>query len=357
MAVYIIAGTPGRRWPRSCWSPASAPPSRRPTPPSCSTPLPQSCSAASACSAAGAASSVPCMGALLLTALINGLTLVGVSEFYQPLSVGIVVVLAALLIEVPEMTTTISRPAARNQSSTNGPAHRQGVSLSFGAVKALREVDLTLRRGEITALVGDNGAGKSTLVRCMSGIHRPDGGQITFDGRRGRLPRPRRRPRGRHRDRAPEPRARRRPHRLAEPVPQPREDGRFVPVPAARPPRHETRSRPDGRRLWPSTCPQSRRGSAGCPAASARPYPSVAQPVSARKLVIMDEPTAALGVQETAKVEELIRKLRDDGHAVLLISHNFEQVLRLRPGLGHAGRTLRRRAPHRRDRRARRSSA
>jgi len=46
-------------------------------------------------------------------------------------------------------------------------------------------------------------------------------------------------------------------------------------------------------------------------------------------LVIMDEPTAALGVQETAKVEELIRKLRDDGHAVLLISHNFEQVLRL----------------------------
>jgi D-xylose transport system ATP-binding protein len=43
----------------------------------------------------------------------------------------------------------------------------------------------------------------------------------------------------------------------------------------------------------------------------------------------MDEPTAALGVQETAKVEELIRKLRHDGHAVLLISHNFEQVMRL----------------------------
>ena len=58
----------------------------------------------------------------------------------------------------------------------------KGVSLSFGAVKALREVDLTLRRGEITALVGDNGAGKSTLVRCMSGIHRPNAGQITFDG-------------------------------------------------------------------------------------------------------------------------------------------------------------------------------
>jgi D-xylose transport system ATP-binding protein len=47
------------------------------------------------------------------------------------------------------------------------------------------------------------------------------------------------------------------------------------------------------------------------------------------RLVIMDEPTAALGVQETAKVEDLIRRLRDEGHAVLLISHNFEQVLRL----------------------------
>ncbi len=47
------------------------------------------------------------------------------------------------------------------------------------------------------------------------------------------------------------------------------------------------------------------------------------------RLVIMDEPTAALGVQETAKVEELIRMLRDDGMAVLLISHNFDQVMRL----------------------------
>jgi ribose transport system ATP-binding protein len=47
------------------------------------------------------------------------------------------------------------------------------------------------------------------------------------------------------------------------------------------------------------------------------------------QLVIMDEPTAALGVQETARVEELITKLRDDGRAVLLISHNFDQVMRL----------------------------
>jgi simple sugar transport system ATP-binding protein len=47
------------------------------------------------------------------------------------------------------------------------------------------------------------------------------------------------------------------------------------------------------------------------------------------KLIIMDEPTAALGVQETAKVEQLIQRLRDEGHAIVLISHNFDQVLRL----------------------------
>ena len=47
------------------------------------------------------------------------------------------------------------------------------------------------------------------------------------------------------------------------------------------------------------------------------------------KLIIMDEPTAALGVQETARVEQLIERLRDEGHAILLISHNFAQVLKL----------------------------
>ncbi len=56
------------------------------------------------------------------------------------------------------------------------------VSLSFGSVRALVDVSLHLRAGEITALVGDNGAGKSTLVRCIAGIHRPDAGSITFDG-------------------------------------------------------------------------------------------------------------------------------------------------------------------------------
>ena len=68
----------------------------------------------------------------------------------------------------------------------------------------------------------------------------------------------------------------------------------------------------------------------------------------------MDEPTAALGVQETASVEELITRLRDEGHAIILISHNFAQVLELvRRGLGDAGRPLRGGPTHRRHRRRR----
>jgi simple sugar transport system ATP-binding protein len=202
------------------------------------------------------------------------------------------------------------------------------VSLSFGAVRALREVSLTLRRGEITALVGDNGAGKSTLVRCMSGIHRPDAGEMTFDGDDVTFRTPddardagietvhqnlalvedltvwqnlflnREKTIGAF------------PFRLLDRRGMKREADRMVSALAVNVPAVTSRVRrlSGGQRQAVSIC-------------RAASFSS--------KLVIMDEPTAALGVQETAKVEELIRKLRDDGHAVLLISHNFEQVLRL----------------------------
>ena len=58
----------------------------------------------------------------------------------------------------------------------------QGLCASYGAVRVLREVDLTVRRGEIVALLGTNGAGKSTVLRCISGLLRPDSGGITLDG-------------------------------------------------------------------------------------------------------------------------------------------------------------------------------
>jgi simple sugar transport system ATP-binding protein len=204
----------------------------------------------------------------------------------------------------------------------------EDVSLSFGPVRALRDVSLTLRRGEITALVGDNGAGKSTLVRCISGIHRPDSGAITFDDDVIHFHTPddarnagietvhqnlalvedltvwqnlflnREKVYGRP------------PFALLNRRAMKRDAEQMVSTLAVNVPAVTSRVR----RLSGG----QRQAVAICRAAS-----------FSSKLVIMDEPTAALGVQETAKVEELIRKLRDDGHAVLLISHNFEQVLRL----------------------------
>ena len=204
----------------------------------------------------------------------------------------------------------------------------QNVSLAFGSVKALQNVDLTLAAGEITALVGDNGAGKSTLVRCISGIHKPQSGTISFEGE---------------------------PVHFRSP-----EDAREAGIETV----HQNLALVDDLTVWqnlflnreitrgigpirfldrkamkeaadqmvsnlavnvPAVKSKVRRLSGG-----QRQAVSICRAAGfSSKLVIMDEPTAALGVQETAKVEELILKLRDDGHSVLLISHNFSQVMRL----------------------------
>jgi len=204
----------------------------------------------------------------------------------------------------------------------------QGLTKSFGGVHALRGASITMRRGEVTALIGDNGAGKSTLVRCLSGIHRPDSGTITLDGA---------------------------PVELASPL-------------AARAHGIETVQQNlalvedltvwqnffIGRELTRGVGPlrfldrQAMREKAATMlsglAVNAPPVTSRVRRLSGGQrqavaiaraagwgssIVIMDEPTAALGVQETARVEEVVRRLRDSGVAVLLISHNFDQVLRL----------------------------
>jgi simple sugar transport system ATP-binding protein len=216
------------------------------------------------------------------------------------------------------MTTTTTQPII----------DVRGVSLSFGNVKALQDVSLTLAPGEITAIVGDNGAGKSTLVRCISGIHRPHAGSIQFDGEDTHFRNPEE--------------AREKgietvhqnlalvddltvwqnlflnreitrgigPIRFLDRKAMRNEADRMVSTLAVNVPavRSKVRRLSGGQRQAVSIC-------------RAAGFSS--------KLVIMDEPTAALGVQETAKVEELILKLRDDGHPVLLISHNFSQVMRL----------------------------
>jgi len=74
--------------------------------------------------------------------------------------------------------------ATVNDTNSEGPplVEIRGLTKSFDAVRALQGVDLTISQGTVTALLGDNGAGKSTLVRCLTGVHAPDDGEILFRG-------------------------------------------------------------------------------------------------------------------------------------------------------------------------------
>lgn len=204
----------------------------------------------------------------------------------------------------------------------------RAASLSFGQVRALKGATLHARRGEVTAIVGDNGAGKSTLIRCISGIHRVDSGSISFDGG---------------------------PTDYKSP-----EDAREAGIETV----HQNLALVEDLTVWqnlflnreitrgvgpiqfldrgamrrqaeemvstlavnvPAVTSRVRRLSGG-----QRQAVSICRAAGfTSKLIIMDEPTAALGVQETARVEELIQRLRGEGHAIILISHNFAQVLKL----------------------------
>ena len=203
-----------------------------------------------------------------------------------------------------------------------------GVDKNFGAVRALSGASLTLARGEITALVGDNGAGKSTLVRCVTGVQRPDGGSIRFNGEEVHF-------------HAPEDA-----HALGiETVYQDlalvedltvwqnlflnRELTRGIgPVRLLDKRAMIASAEKTLSRLAvnvPSVRSTVRRMSGG-----QRQSIAISRAISwGSTLVIMDEPTAALGVRETRAVEDLIKRLREEGVTVLLISHDFDQVMRL----------------------------
>jgi D-xylose transport system ATP-binding protein len=198
----------------------------------------------------------------------------------------------------------------------------RGVNKSFGPVHVLRDVDFTVRAGEVTALVGDNGAGKSTLVKCIGGIYTTDTGEFYMDSQRMNIHSPR--------DAA---------HHGIEIVYQDLAlcdnldivQNMFL-----------GRERKSGLILDEPTMEQlAAQTLAGL---SVRTVTSVRQLVSSlsggqrqtvaiakavlwnSRLVILDEPTAALGVQQTAQVLELVRRLADNGLAVVLISHNMNDV-------------------------------
>ncbi|MYV42420.1 ATP-binding cassette domain-containing protein [Streptomyces sp. SID1328] len=197
----------------------------------------------------------------------------------------------------------------------------RGVSKRFGAVQALTDVTLEVHAGEVVALVGDNGAGKSTLVKTIAGVHPIDEGVIEWDGKTVQVNKPHDAQNlgiatvyqdlalcdnidvvgnlylGREIRRAgilDEVEMERRSRELLDQL--------SIRIPSVRIP---IASLSGGQRQVVAIA----RSMLGEP-----------------KLVILDEPTAALGVEQTAQVLDLVERLRERGHAVILISHNMADV-------------------------------
>ncbi|MBO1901067.1 sugar ABC transporter ATP-binding protein [Leucobacter weissii] len=203
-----------------------------------------------------------------------------------------------------------------------------GIVKNFGHVRAVRGADFTVYPGEIVSLIGDNGAGKSTLVKMLSGAIRPDEGTIVFDGARVSFGNPQDARRYGietvYQDLA-----------LAQDL-DPAANlylgrellrggllGALGFLDRRRMLDTAEREMSDlGVKLKDITAPVAElSGGQKQSVAVARAA------MWAKRIIFMDEPTAALGVVQTKQVLELIRRVRDAGIAVVLISHNMPQVL------------------------------
>jgi len=198
----------------------------------------------------------------------------------------------------------------------------RGVTKSFGSVQALTDVDFEVRHGEVMALVGDNGAGKTTLIKCVAGIHPMDEGEIFFDGEPVSIHGPK--------DAA----------KLGiEVVYQDlalcdnldvvqnmylgREENRFT---ILKEPPMEAKTRETLKSLRVTTISSIRQAVATL-SGGQRQSVAVARAVMWNsKLVILDEPTAALGVAQTEQVLALVNRLAEQGLGVVIISHNLHDV-------------------------------
>jgi len=200
----------------------------------------------------------------------------------------------------------------------------RGIAMSYGAVAALRGVDLDIRAGEVLALCGDNGAGKSSLVKILAGAQRPTGGTVALDGAPVAFRSPqdalRRGVATIYQDLAVAPRLSiwqnvflgseltRRPFGLLDKRRMAEMSRGFLARLAVTITDMETpvESLSGGQRQAVAICRALRWDA---------------------RIIIMDEPTAALGVKETAQVLGLIRRLHDEGRTVILVSHAMQDVV------------------------------
>ena len=197
------------------------------------------------------------------------------------------------------------------------------ITKSFGSVQALTDVDFEVRRGEVMALVGDNGAGKSTLVKCIAGTHSPDSGEILFEGKEVHIHGPKDAAKLGievvYQDLA-----------LADnlDVVQNMFLGREVHdwFQRLKEPIMEQKTAETLKSLAVTTISSIRQPVATL-SGGQRQSVAVAKAVQWNsKLVVLDEPTAALGVAQTEQVLALVRRLAEQGLAVVIISHNLHDV-------------------------------
>lgn len=196
----------------------------------------------------------------------------------------------------------------------------RGISKWFGAVQALTEVDFDVYAGEVVAIVGDNGAGKSTLIKILAGVHPQDAGTIAFDGEPVNIPSP----------------AASRELGIATVF----QDlalcdnldvvsnlflGREVTHGTLDEEEMESRSWALLRQLS-ARIPSVRVAVASLSGGQRQTVAIARSLVGDPSIVILDEPTAALGVAQTAEVLNLIERLRESGLGVILISHNMADV-------------------------------
>jgi D-xylose transport system ATP-binding protein len=203
----------------------------------------------------------------------------------------------------------------------------KGVSKSFGPVQALSDVDFEVHPGEVVALVGDNGAGKSTLVKTIAGIHPPDAGTISFEGREVTIGGP---------------------HDAVElgiaTVYQDlalcdnldvvenlflgREQRSEGPPGIVGQLDEVAMEKQTGELLENlAVTITDVRNEVGTMSGGQRQQVAIARSLLGEpKLMMLDEPTAALGVRQTAQVLELVKRLRERGYGVVVISHNLANV-------------------------------
>jgi ABC-type sugar transport system ATPase subunit len=219
--------------------------------------------------------------------------------------------------------TAFARAPATAAANGDEPLLRLvGVGKNFGPVRALTDVNLDVPIGQVTALVGDNGAGKSTLIKTIAGIWTQDAGEILWEGKPVRLHSPKDAAdlgiATVYQDLA-----------LADNLDI--VQNMFL---GREPVRHwvldETTMEKEAKRTLADlsvVTVRSVRQPVGSLSGGQRQAVAVARAVLREaKLVILDEPTAALGVTQTRVVLDLIRRLRDQGIAVLVISHNLNDV-------------------------------